>query len=261
MKNIILGSIHTAGTLIICDPCYKKNSKSVKYLDVLSGNYQASVITGKLKKPICAADKLNFYFRVAQLKIVHENYLNHDLKYEDTGIMLGIDSGQACFFDPSTYQKPLKEKYNLEGELYEFWFLELVEASLRLKRNQEMLKEKEKNELYNRLIKLKHLNTHKKLVSMKKTENEFLTLEIQEAKEILKNKKYPDFSEMESTKKFDDMIRSLSSGENHAGIYKNEGVVSRSGLGDFDAKLMVAKNVRGKIVGAYLEFISLNKIR
>lgn len=260
MKTHVLGNIQTTGTLVVCDPCYKKDSDEIHSISVLPGTYQTNVVTGKLKKTFFGVDSLDIFFRVSRLGLIHSDYTKQELKYKKSGINLSIDSGQACFFNPDTYQQPLKEKYKLEGSRYGFWFDQVVSETAQIQRRKKMIKDKEKNEAYCRLIKLEHLNTHEKMVEWINRENEVAEIQIEEAVKILATQKYPSYTPLEKTKDFYKMICSLTSEKHHAGVYKDEGVASRSGLGDMGAELMVAKNKAGEIVAAYLEYIPIKEL-
>lgn len=257
MKTTTIGTITTTGTLLVCDPCYEKDSDDVHTIKVKSGDYQARAVTGKLKDGFFGVDSLDLYFRVSRLQIIHQDYVKQDLKYEESGINLCIDSGQACFFNPDTYQEPLKEEYALEGERYGFWFDQIINETSQIQRRNKMLEEKEKNPTYCRLLALDHMKTHEKMEEWYRRENENSEDSVKEAKYILATKEFPDYISLEKTRDFYDMICSLTSEEHHAGVYKSEGVASRSGLGDMGAELMVAKNQAGEIVAAYLEYIPL----
>lgn len=259
MRVSSLGRISSEGSFLVCDPCYEKDSKSVVKLKVLAGNYICSVTTGKIGNGF-GVDRIPEYFRVFRLGIVHEDYCTQDLKYTDSKINLCIDSGQAGFFNPETFKEALKEDYEMIGDSMGLWFDLMITAKSQIERRKKILEEKDLNGCYGRMLKLKSIGTHEKLEEWYKREDESAIREIEESKHILETKKFPSYLPVKKTKDFYEMVCSLTSGENHADVYKEECVVSSSGLGDLGAELMLAKNKSGDVVGAYLEFICVSEM-
>ena len=86
-----------SGRLIVSDPCYKPGTLCmVEIENVLNGTWQAAVIY---------FDAGEWGKRVARLTVHHEHYprtkglFSHEASFE-----IGVDSGQAGFFDSLHYQ-------------------------------------------------------------------------------------------------------------------------------------------------------------
>lgn len=83
--------------LVISDPCYKP------------GTWCAGTIKAKPGKWICDAliGPTNWYTRVKRLRARHESVSEavYALEFVDTGIDVGVDSGQCGLFDAEKYEK------------------------------------------------------------------------------------------------------------------------------------------------------------
>ena len=85
----------TSGKLRVCDPCYNKSIKSVAVLEVLKGKYLATV---GIKENMDG-----FGERVNWLEICHQDYLDVEANQLMPDVDVGVDSGQAGFFDDEHY--------------------------------------------------------------------------------------------------------------------------------------------------------------
>ena len=86
-----LGSFKVADKIVVSDPCYEYSEVGTVILDnVLAGKY------------IATAEEVNN--RIAALYVSHANFKNYILESEKVGY-IGVDSGQAGFFDLDFYRK------------------------------------------------------------------------------------------------------------------------------------------------------------
>ena len=86
-----LGSFTVTDKIIVADPCYDYGKLGTLALDnVLSGKY---IATAEVEKNLIAA-----------LHISHSNFKNDILESEIVGY-IGVDSGQAGFFDLDFFRK------------------------------------------------------------------------------------------------------------------------------------------------------------
>lgn len=91
MKTIQLGE-----SVMVSDPCYTIPTWcQIKVDGVLPGKYYAFVRR---------LDDRDWGNRISGLSVVHEDYLNHDLKFRRSTGVVGVDSGQAGIFDLNTYR-------------------------------------------------------------------------------------------------------------------------------------------------------------
>ena len=92
-----LGTFEVKGnSLVVSDPCYEYGLFGCSILtNVLSGNYTAYAIYSDDD-------------RVATLQIIHENYSNSKINYFNGELYssdIGVDSGQAGFFEEEYYKE------------------------------------------------------------------------------------------------------------------------------------------------------------
>jgi len=90
-------SIITLGeSVMVSDPCYSVPTWcQIKVDGVLPGNYHTFAKQW---------DDRSWGRRISKLCVVHEDYLNHDLKFRRNTGVVGVDSGQAGIFDLTTYR-------------------------------------------------------------------------------------------------------------------------------------------------------------
>lgn len=87
----------SSGKIHVSDPGYKYDTWCTCTLNnVLNGKYFAEIIV---------ADKSKWGKRVAELIIRHENYLDAEINDAITFDGIGVDSGQAGFFDDDLYPR------------------------------------------------------------------------------------------------------------------------------------------------------------
>lgn len=87
----------TSTQLRVTDPCYEKGTWCAGVLEnVLPGKWIA-------EKIISPHEATGWGDRIAQLCVFHENYIDTVEVEELTDIDVGVDSGQAGFFDESQY--------------------------------------------------------------------------------------------------------------------------------------------------------------
>jgi hypothetical protein len=91
MKKITLGE-----SVMVSDPCYSVPTWcQVKVDGVLPGNYYTFA---KLW------NDTSWGCRISKLCVVHEDYINADLKFRRNTGVVGVDSGQAGIFDLASYR-------------------------------------------------------------------------------------------------------------------------------------------------------------
>ncbi len=87
----------TSDKLRVTDPCYERGTWCAGVLN--------NVLTGKwiAEKLVISHEETGWGDRIGQLQIWHEGYIDHVTASELTDISVGVDSGQAGFFDESQY--------------------------------------------------------------------------------------------------------------------------------------------------------------
>ena len=105
-----LGTFEVKGnSLVVSDPCYEYGLWCCNTLtNVLSGNYTASVIYSDDN-------------RVATLQIIHNNYSNSRINYSRQELYssdIGVDSGQAGFFDEEYYKENQGGEFDDKDSFY-----------------------------------------------------------------------------------------------------------------------------------------------
>ena len=113
-----IGTFEVKGDqLRVSDPCYERDTWCAGVIKkVLPGKWNAMV-------EMWSNDKTHGWGeRVAVLRVEHEDYtgrlLNKQMTYEDSGIDVGVDSGQCGIYDESRYQLDGKGEYGEDGTWY-----------------------------------------------------------------------------------------------------------------------------------------------
>ena len=102
----------TSGKIRVTDPCYTKDTWCSGVLEnCMNGKWFAGkVVWGN-------AATGGWGNRIAELQIWHESHVGSEC-YENSGIDVGVDSGQAGFFDEGSYPEGETGEY---GELDTFY--------------------------------------------------------------------------------------------------------------------------------------------
>lgn len=257
MKTKKIGQFHTSGKLIVTDPCYEPNNGSNYTLKVKPGNFNVFVTLGQYKNAFFECDKTPGFFRNSQIMIVHEKYKNN-FKFKKTTKMIGVDSGQAGFFNQETYNQEYPNEFSLTGKQSSFFKDNVLSSTITIKRNKKLLKDKEKDELYSRMK--THFKSDEKTVEWFSNEIIRAKDDIKRSKEVLKTKNYPYYIKLEKTKDFYEIMCDLTKRDNNAGVC-DYGAVSSSGLGDGGYELYIAKNKKGEVVASYIKFLDKEDIK
>ena len=245
-----VGTFETSGLLVAGDPALKK--KELISLKVLPGTYHCFVKLGKLKSSSFAWDSRPWNFRVGELFIIHEEYLNASLKQTKHPQEMCVDSGQIGIFDAAAFNEKNKSVKSL-NHCFSF-FKESLSSNLReIERAEQSLKEKDSR--FQRLVKFLD-NSEEKAILYTQEEISDLKKQLDETKQILRSKKYPNYIKEETLRNFYEIVCDLSSSPISAGIYKNSGVNSASGEGDGTYPLFLGKNSKQEIVSLAAKFIS-----
>lgn len=102
----------TSNQLRVTDPCYTKGTWCAGVLDnVLPGAWIA-------EKVVATDAETGWGDRIAQLQIWHNDYIGNVEADELTEIHVGVDSGQAGFFDESQYPEGETGEYGELDTLY-----------------------------------------------------------------------------------------------------------------------------------------------
>lgn len=104
-----LGTINLENSVYAIDPCYEPGSRYSGKID----NVKPGIWHTFRKIGYCD----DWGFRIAELIIRHEDYLEGDIEQLAEGVDVGVDSGQAGFFDAPYYEEN-KAKEN-EDEWYD----------------------------------------------------------------------------------------------------------------------------------------------
>lgn len=259
MKKVSLGTFKTDGKLVVTDPCYELKTWCNKHLKVKPGIYQATTIYGSLKEPLFPWDEIKGNFRNAQLLIVNTDYKGK-LKFTKTRTSISVDSGQAGFFNVSTYNKEASTEVELINHPYSFFKEHISSAVLEITRSKEILKQKEKNEHFEYMKKECFKGSSADTIKFFEREVEMKKRTITRDRQILKSKKWPAYLTIKKTTDFYEIQCDLTKSEHGASV-SSYGAVSSSGIGDGGYSLYVAKNTKGEIVACYLEFLDLSEIK
>jgi hypothetical protein len=208
----------TSGKIRVTDPCYTKDIWCAGVLEnCLNGMWEASkVLYGN-------AITNGWGERVGELKICHEQYLGSEC-YEKTDIDVGVDSGQAGFFDDEKYP---------DGETGEYGSMDTFYGKVCAGTSGTPREYKEK---------------------MYSDEN------IKILEELFSNNTELDKDEVK--KIIDTMKSAMVTRETHEylGIANvGFGVATSSGYGDGGYSCYVKRDINGMIVAAKIVFIDLNE--
>ena len=100
MKNYITknkGFINLGAKVMVSDPCYGLNTWCQGVIE--------NVLPGKYECKVGFNDEENWGIRVADIEVVHKDYLNKFLAYDVEDFDVGVDSGQAGIYDYEYYAK------------------------------------------------------------------------------------------------------------------------------------------------------------
>ena len=258
LKKIFLGTFKTNGNLLATDPCYAANSGDAITLKVKPGEYKAYVSLGRLKAPVCSWDKSPLASRNSRIIIQHSNSPK-SLKYEKMDKHVGVDSGQAGFFNVTNYRKKNPTPVPLTGKQFSFWREQAILAGIEAKRENKILKELDKNEDFVHMK--KYIKNHKETVDFFKKVLESKLRSEKKYKGYIKAKTFPDYVKLEESNEFYQIMCSLTSDEHFAGVFEPYGAVASAGLGDGGYSLYVARDAKKEIVGCYIEFLSPSEFR
>ena len=91
-NTIKLGNIHLGKTVLITDPCYDRGTWCAGTLNILPGEYVARMTK---------SDQGDWGTRISSVSVTREG--SKAVRFYDSGIDVGVDSGQAGIFDDSVY--------------------------------------------------------------------------------------------------------------------------------------------------------------
>lgn len=97
-KVLNLGTINLNEKVYATDPCYSTDVWCMSLIDIKKGKYHCFATQ---------SDEGTWGKRISELTIVNEKYKNNidNLMWEMTDFSIGVDSGQAGFFDKEYYEK------------------------------------------------------------------------------------------------------------------------------------------------------------
>lgn len=216
MENLnLIGEFETKGILIVTDPCYDKATWCTGKIEVKPGKYKVYI-----KRSLIAS----WGERICALYIVHENENLKNLTFTKTKIDVGVDSGQAGFFNKEMFGKELLEPVLLTGEKeYE-----------------------DRNALKSLYLFKTLLNSEHFSPDSRKNIQEVIDADEKQLTE-----------EYKTSKNFYEVCCSLTSSNQSVGIEKF-GVVANSGYGDGCYSCYI--NEGEEIVASYIEFITEEKL-
>lgn len=252
----LIGQFETDGNLVVTDPCYDLKTWCNYNLKVKSGLYDVYIVYGKLKRPIFSWDKREGNYRNAQLIIIHNDYKGKFNFKKVAKARIGVDSGQAGFFNVSNYKKDFNDDFPLDNYRYHFFKETIGSKLMEIETYEESINSK--NDLFVRMN--EHFKDEEKTINWFNTEIINSKSHIENYSNILKTKDYPSYLKLKYTKDFYEIICDLTSGEFSSGTLNKYGAVSSSGEGDGSYSLLVSKNKHKEVVSALIEFISLNNI-
>lgn len=243
METVNIGEFNLkSGTVRISDPCYEKDTWCAGTVD--------SVKTGKWLSSIVKYDdsETDWGDRVGELHAYHESKeTKEEPEWEELGIDVGVDSGQAGIFDEDFYGTDLEEPVEMRGNL---------EYNL----NGIIYREQSKVDyLQNLREKSIELEFRDKLKIPSSLDTEFLLIELKAKKHIEDLRKQMKLEPVESKTDFYEVCCDKTLGSAMAGAMPY-GVVSRSGFGDGSYAAYACRNKENKIIGLKIVFISEEEI-
>jgi len=211
----------TSDQLRVTDPCYTKGTWCAGVLEnVLPGKWIAEKVVAS------DADTGGWGDRIAELCIWHGDYIGKVDAHEKTNIDVGVDSGQAGFFDESQYPEGETGEY---GELDTFYGKVCAGTAGEMKTWQEPMYNEDDmkhfEELYN-----------------ERTTREDNPFTEEQVRAILASLK--------------DTVRTRSEHDYLGLANVGFGVATASGYGDGGYDCFVGRNEENKIVAARIVFIS-----
>ena len=229
---IPVGEFYSEGDILVTDPCYDIGTWCSGAIKVKPGKYKAFVKKCFVK---------NWGERIQSLFIVHESTNINEHNYVATDIDVGVDSGQAGFFNRNLFKEDFQEEIPLIGE-------EQYERHCNLRK----LEMEQENRVFS-VEALKRLvlkdTSQEELERISKEREEYIKIELAEAK---KNYENIDPNNCAKSKDFYEICCSLTLADSKAGVAKF-GVVSSSGFGDGSYNCFV--NQGNEIVASFIEFI------
>ncbi len=128
MKNITnyKGTIHLESKVIVSDPCYGLNTWCQGIID--------NVLPGEYKCVSVYSDEGKWGTRVAAIMLVHKDYSEDFLVYNEMDFCVGVDSGQAGIFDYDYYKKYHKDSEE-KDHVDKYWYDRVCDLTYEEKRN------------------------------------------------------------------------------------------------------------------------------
>lgn len=224
----------TLGTKVhVSDPCYETNCWCAGTLsNMFSGKYRCMI---ERCDDDCCQSVPETFDRVKSIAIFHEQY---DIQpAERVPFEVGVDSGQAGFYDETYYRRFHKE---LDGtHCNEQWYGRVCASTLANVPNQHYVKEID----FLRSA-LPHLTEEQLQDAVNNAPGFTYKSDVLEAK--IKYLKSPDIA-----------WKTIQVG--YAGILDDKCCVASSGYGDGGYDCLIGRNDKGQIVSAKIEFISDDK--
>lgn len=235
IKTDKIGTITLGRRVHVSDPCYETTCWCAGTLEnVLPGRYNCKIVRCN---DDCDKGDAGTFSRVKSLVICHEEY--KCAPRERIAIEVGVDSGQAGFYDFDYYQgvHPSGEKH-----LSEEWYERVCESTLKTFPNPHYISEKDyiRNVMGASFMELPQI----------KAAEASGTIPTQQAQELRNTylRAFCDYSKNHSA-----VWPTTQVG--YAGILDDRCCVSSSGYGDGGYDCYVARNNAGQIVAAKIVFI------
>ena len=242
-----------SGQLDVSDPCYARDVWCRLVLDnVRKGTWHAGVSLYDFNDSAYGRDR-----RVTALTIAHEEYKDSDLDSEKAIGHIGVDSGQAGFFDSAHYKddsivtdEMLRRRRNTDrrAEPGERWYDLCCEVTL--------------GQHYDEIQRIyQRINPYDGPLQLSMYEESIKTIaegkfpgDSEQQLQFCRQKMEARAAEHEKLRKRYDEIRDL---DVHAGVIPY-GVVSASGFGDGGYDLFIHRADNGEIVAAEIVFIVID---
>lgn len=235
-KTNQIGTITLGDRVHVSDPCYETDCWCAGTLDnVVPGRYNCKIV--RCHDDCCTKSTRGYFERVKALIICHEDYIAK--AKERVSIDVGVDSGQAGFYDLSYYQRlhPAGKKH-----LNREWYDRVCDITIRRLPNSNFMKCKDymQKELGSRYMDWCALSKAKFRGEL--SEEAFSALWEEHVQVELRYMEEPD-------------IQWPTYEVGYAGILDDQCVVSSSGYGDGGYDCYVGRNAAGQIVSARIQFI------
>lgn len=239
-KTDRIGTITLGDKVHVSDPCYETNCWCAGTLDnVLPGRYQCKIV--RVEEDWCGPEIQGVFSRVKSLTICHEDY--QAKPRELVPIDVGVDSGQAGFYDADYYQQ--YHQGNGRNHCSRVWYDRVCDCTQKRVPNPEYM---DKPTYAKEKLGIEIVSDEELGEAYEKVHAGLMTEE--QLKELRSR-----WLEVKMRYDEESLCQWPTIGVGYASTLDDRCVVSSSGYGDGSYDCFVARNTEGKIIAAKLVFI------